>query len=64
MLKYRLEEKLEDNNLISYCEICGKKSTKTSVNEFRKDGTIKKYYTCSNHIVDLYNKIMRGNNRK
>jgi hypothetical protein len=62
MQNYKLENKLEDN-LIYYCEICGK-STNSSVNEFRKDGTIKIHYTCSNHIVDLYNKIMRDNNRK
>jgi hypothetical protein len=59
-LEYKLETKLEENYLIYYCEICGKKSTKiTSVNEFRKDGTIKIHYTCSNHIVDLYNKIVK-----
>ena len=64
-MEYKLEIKLEENNLIYYCEICGKKSTKTtSVNEFRKDGTIKEHYTCPNHIVDLYNKIKKVNKMK
>ena len=65
MQKYKLENELEENNLIYYCEICDKKSTKTtSVNEYRRDGSIKIHYTCSNHIVDLYNKIMRDNKMK
>jgi hypothetical protein len=59
MLKYKLEEK----KLLS-CEICGltlaaRKAATISVNEFHKDGTIKIHYTCSNHIVDLYNKIVK-----
>ncbi len=35
------------------------KATTISVNEFHKDGTIKIHYTCSNHIVELYNKIVK-----
>jgi hypothetical protein len=59
MLKYKLEEKN------SYCcEVCGTKPTKqataaTSLKEFHKDGTTKIHYTCSKHIVDLYNKIIQ-----
>ena len=46
------------------CEVCGvkmpaMKATRISVNEFHKDGTIKIHYTCSNHIVDFYNKIVK-----
>ncbi|MGZ5548855.1 MAG: hypothetical protein ACXWFZ_13005, partial [Nitrososphaeraceae archaeon] len=28
-----------------------------------KDGTIKIHYTCSNHILDIYNKIEIENNK-
>ena len=35
------------------------KATAISVNEFPKDGTTKIHYTCSNHIVDLYHKIVK-----
>jgi hypothetical protein len=57
-----LKPKLEGKN--SYCcEICGtkptKKSTVLSIKEFYRDGTTKIHYTCSNHIVDLYNKIIK-----
>jgi hypothetical protein len=45
------------------CEICNikpvKKTLATSINEFHKDGTIKIHYTCSKHIVDIYNKIVK-----
>ena len=45
------------------CEICNtkpaKKALATSINEFYKDGTIKIHYTCSKHIVDIYNKIVK-----
>jgi hypothetical protein len=57
MLRYKLEEK---NSFC--CEVCGIKMTirkATVINEFHKDGTIKIHYTCSNHIVDLYNKIVK-----
>jgi hypothetical protein len=63
LLRYKLEEKK-----VFCCEVCGvKKMTERkaagaaaiSVNEFHKDGTIKIHYTCSNHIVDLYNKIIK-----
>ncbi len=59
MLKYKLEEKKS-----FCCEVCGvkmasRKAAAISVNEFHKDGTIKIHYTCSNHIVDLYNKIVK-----
>ena len=59
MLRYKLEEK----KLIC-CEVCGvkiaaRKVAAISVNEFHKDGTIKIHYICSNHIVDLYNKIVK-----
>ncbi|HEY5736983.1 MAG TPA: hypothetical protein VIS28_01795 [Nitrososphaeraceae archaeon] len=59
MLRYKLEEKKS----LSY-EVCGAKmaamkATAISVNEFHKDGTTKIHYTCSNHIVDLYHKIVK-----
>ena len=59
MLRYKLEEKKSLS-----CEVCGAKmaamkATTISVNEFHKDGTIKIHYTCSNHIVELYNKIVK-----
>jgi len=61
LLRYKLEEKKA-----FCCEVCGvKKITEKraaaaiTVNEFHKDGTIKIHYTCSNHIVDLYNKIIK-----
>jgi heme/copper-type cytochrome/quinol oxidase subunit 2 len=69
MLKYNLEKKLvkkddddAGNFTIYCCELCGtkpaaKKATITNIKEFYKDGTTKIHYTCSNHIVDLYNKI-------
>lgn len=60
MLKYKLENKLEENNPTIYCEICGKKQTLLpSINEYHKDGTIKMHYSCSNHIVALYNVIIK-----
>jgi hypothetical protein len=60
MLKYKLESKSEYNDIIYYCEICGKKlKVQTSMNEYCKDGTINKHYTCSHHLVDLYNKIVK-----
>ena len=61
MLNYELEDILEDNNPTSYyCEVCGKQSkVHTSLNEYCKDGTIKKHYTCSKHLVHLYNKIVK-----
>ncbi|HJU59600.1 MAG TPA: hypothetical protein VJ583_07605 [Nitrososphaeraceae archaeon] len=53
------------------CEVCGRKPTKQattaiSLKEFHKDGTTKIHYTCSNHSVDLYNKIIKEieNNKK
>jgi hypothetical protein len=70
MLEYTQEENKLKSSSLFYCEVCGTKPTKkavatiASINEFYKDGTIKIHYTCSNHIVDLYNKIMRDNNRK
>ncbi|HEX2408389.1 MAG TPA: hypothetical protein VHJ38_14390 [Nitrososphaeraceae archaeon] len=61
MFRYKLEEKKS-----FYCEVCGKKTAATrrtaaaiSIKEFHKDGTTKIHYTCSNHIVDLYNKIIK-----
>ena len=62
LLRYKLEEKKA-----FCCEVCGVKrmterkagAAAISVNEFHKDGTIKIHYTCSNHIVDLYNKIIK-----
>jgi|GEM_PF-812956 len=63
MWKYKLEYKSELLN----CEICSEKLLKTiaviDVNEFHKDGTIKIHHSCSNHIVDLYNRI-EVNNRE
>jgi hypothetical protein len=60
MLKSELERK--KNDLLTFCcEICGTSLVKpeTSINEFHKDGTIKIHYTCSNHIVDIYDKIIK-----
>jgi hypothetical protein len=37
-----------------------RKTAAISVNEFHKDGTIKIHYTCSKHMIDLYNKIVKG----
>ena len=62
LLRYKLEEKKA-----FCCEVCSVKrmterkagAATISVNEFHKDGTIKIHYTCSNHIVDLYNKIIK-----
>ena len=60
MLKYKLENKLEENNSTIYCEICGQKQAlQPTINEYHKDGTIKMHYSCSNHIVDLYNIIIK-----
>ena len=60
MTKYKLEKKLTKSS----CELCSpkiktKKAVITSVNEYHKDGTIKIHHTCSNHIIDLYNKIIK-----
>jgi hypothetical protein len=48
------------------CEICSnknqataRKATIASVNEYHKDGIIKIHHVCSNHIVDLYNKLIK-----
>ncbi len=61
MLKYKLENKSELLN----CEICSEKLLKTiaviDIKEFHKDGTIKLHHSCSNHIIDLYNKIELNN---
>lgn len=39
MLKYKLENKLEENNSTIYCEICGKESAlQPSINEYHKEG--------------------------
>jgi hypothetical protein len=60
MLKYKQENKLEENNATISCEICGKTpKVNASINEFHKNGIIKIHYTCSDHIVDLYNKIIK-----
>jgi hypothetical protein len=56
MLKYKLENKLEDYS----CEVCGKKTKlEASLNEYHKDGTIKKHYACTKHIIVLYNIIIK-----
>ena len=61
MLKYKLENKLEENNSTIYCEICGEKpALQPSLNEYHKDGTIKVHYSCSHHILDLYNVIIKN----
>jgi hypothetical protein len=67
MLKYFLEKEEK-----SVCEICGENITLTrkpgiatvGLNEYHKDGTIKIHYTCSNHIIDLYNKIVEEIEKK
>jgi hypothetical protein len=64
MLEYKLEQNKSASISLSFCcEVCGTKQAAknipTSINEFYKDGTIKIHYTCSNHIVDLYNKIVK-----
>ena len=61
MLKYSLEEEKE-----ALCEICGENVTlplkpgiaRVGMNEYHKDGTIKIHNACSNHIVDLYNRLV------
>lgn len=63
MLKSSLEEKEEE----SLCEICGENVTisrklgiaTVGLNEYHKNGTIKIHHTCSKHIIDLYNKIVK-----
>ncbi len=63
MLKYTLEEKKLPS--LSYrCEVCGKKPAKAGVKEFYKDGTVKIHHSCSNHIIDLYNKIEIENKKR
>ena len=70
LIESKLEEKREiattttTSSSSSFgCEICNtkpaKKALATSINEFHKDGTIKIHYTCSKHIVDLYDKIIK-----
>ena len=67
MLKYRLRQKysiISSASSFYGCEVCGIKPTAakkslSSINEFHKDGTIKIHYTCSKHIVDLYDKIIK-----
>jgi hypothetical protein len=39
--------------------VVARKAAAISVNEFHKDGIIKIHYPCSNHIIDLYNKIVK-----
>ena len=55
MMNYKLEEKS-----IS-CEVCGGEipAKAAGINEYHKDGIVKKHHACSNHIVDLYNKIIK-----
>ena len=54
MMNYKLEEKS-----IS-CEVCGEIPAKAAgINEYHKEGIVKKHHACSNHIVDLYNKIIK-----
>ena len=65
MSRYKLENK---PTAVFSCEVCGRDPVQSpitiveSVNEFHKDGTIKIHYSCSNHIVDLFKKIIK--NRK
>ena len=54
MMNYKLEEKSTS------CEVCGEIPAKaTGINEYHKDGIVKKHHVCSNHIIDLYNKIIK-----
>jgi hypothetical protein len=61
MRKYFLEK--EETSVY---EICGGNVILTrnpgiatvGLNEYHKDGAIKIHYSCSNHIIDLYNKIV------
>ncbi|MGE0243855.1 MAG: hypothetical protein AB7F53_08625 [Nitrososphaeraceae archaeon] len=64
MLDYKLENNLEENSTTIYCEICGKLALHPSINEFHKDGTIIMHFSCSNHVVDLYNKIIEDRENK
>ena len=66
MLKYKLENKLEEDITTTkfYCEICGKPTLFTSIKEFHKDGNIIIHSSCSDHIVDLYNKILEDQENK
>jgi hypothetical protein len=64
MLRYKLEENKSTLTSLSFCcEVCGTKpaakNEPTTIKEFHKDGTTKIHYTCSNHIVDLYNRIIK-----
>lgn len=64
MLKYKLEKNKTVSTSLSFCcEICGTESAAknefTSIKEFHKDGITKIHYTCSNHIVDVYNRIIK-----
>ena len=56
-----MKNKIEKDS--SSCEVCDEKPARAGVNEFHKDGTIKIHYTCSNHILDIYNKIEIENNK-
>jgi hypothetical protein len=65
MLKYKLENRsVKNNTTIIYCEICGKPALHQSINEFHKDGTIIMHFSCSNHVVDLYNKVIEDRENK
>ena len=59
-MKYNLENKTELLN----CEICSENLIKTTavtdVKVFNVDGTTVIHHSCSNHIVDLYDKIERN----
>lgn len=56
-MKYELENKSELLN----CEICSEKLMKTTsvtdLKVFYNDGTVIIHHSCSNHIVELYDRI-------
>ncbi|MGE0242615.1 MAG: hypothetical protein AB7P56_01670 [Nitrososphaeraceae archaeon] len=67
MSGYKLERKL-NSTLTCCCEVCGlkrgqseeeKAMTTMSINEFCRDGSIKVHFSCSNHIVALFNQIAK-----
>ncbi|HJT84574.1 MAG TPA: hypothetical protein VJ697_08830 [Nitrososphaeraceae archaeon] len=66
------EYRLDTTKLTSTinCEVCGLKQRQIvesettitkirSINEFCRDGIIKVHFSCSNHIVELFNQITK-----
>jgi hypothetical protein len=74
MSSYKLQKILASPSIFS-CEVCGlnrgksveeetaKTTTMRSINEFRRDGTIKVHFSCSNHVVELFKQITKRNRK-